>query len=54
MLAVANTGSSVGTQNKIGHPAHCYGLLMQVPVLTARGIQLDSKTCVTVLLGLHS
>ena len=39
MLAVANTGSSVGPQNKIGHPAHRYRQLMQVPVLSARGIE---------------
>ena len=38
VLAVANTGSCVGPQNKIGHPAGC-----RVPVLSARGIQIDSK-----------
>ena len=32
------TGSCVGPQNKIGHPAHRYRQLMQVPVLIARGI----------------
>ena len=38
VLAVANTVSCVGLQNKIGHPAHRYRQLMQVPVLSARGI----------------
>ena len=32
-LAVANTGSCVGPQNKIGHPARC-----RFPLLNARGI----------------
>ena len=36
--AVSNTGSCVGPQNKIGHLAHRYRQLMQVPVLSARGI----------------
>ena len=36
----------VGLQNKIGHPAHRYRQLMQIPVLSARGIQTGSKTCV--------
>ena len=35
MLAVANANSFVGLQNKIGHPAHHQGQLMQVPVLSA-------------------
>ena len=35
---VANTGSCVGPQRKVGHPAHRYKQLMQVPVLNARGI----------------
>ena len=48
MLAVANAGSCVGRQNKIGHPARCHGRLMQVPVLRAHGIQIGSKTCVIV------
>ena len=38
VLDVANTGSCVGPQNKIGHPAHCYRQLMQVPVLSSRGM----------------
>ena len=38
VLAVANTGSCVGSHNKIGHPAHRYRQVMQVPVLRARGI----------------
>ena len=36
-LAVANTGSCVGSQNKLGHPARCYRLLIQVPVLGTHG-----------------
>ena len=36
VLAAANTGSCVGQQNKVDHPAHRYGLLMQAPVLSAR------------------
>ena len=38
LLAVANAGSCVGPQNKIGHPAQLYGQLMLVPVLSTRGI----------------
>ena len=38
VLAVANTGSCVGPHNKIGHPARRYRQLMQVPVLSARGM----------------
>ena len=38
VLAVANTGSCMGPQNKIGHPVRRYRQLMQVPVLTARRI----------------
>ena len=38
VLAVANTGSCEGPKNKIGDPAHRYRQLMQVPVLSARGI----------------
>ena len=34
VLCVANTGSCVGPLNKIGHPAHCYSQLMQVPLLS--------------------
>ena len=52
MLAVANTNSCVGLQNKIGHHAHCYGQLMQVPVLSACRIYIGSKICVIVFLGL--
>ena len=50
MLAVANKGSCVGPRNKIGHPAHHYRQLMQVPVLSARGIQLGCKTRAIVFL----
>ena len=38
VLAVAKTGSCVGPPNKIDGPAHRYRQLMQVPVLSARGI----------------
>ena len=38
MLAVANTGSFVGPQNKIGRSVRRYRQLMQVPVLSARGM----------------
>ena len=48
VLAVANTGSSVGPQNNIGHPAHRYRQMMQVPVLCAREIEVGSKTSVIV------
>ena len=40
VLVVANTGSCMGPWNKIGHPAHRYRQLMQVIVLTARGIYI--------------
>ena len=32
------TGCSLGSQNKIGHSAHCQKQLMPVPVLGARNI----------------
>ena len=38
LLAVANAGSWLGPQNKIGHLAHRHRQLMQVSVLNARGI----------------
>ena len=53
-MAVDKTGSHVGPQNKTGHPAHSYTQLMQVPVLCARGIEIGSKTCGIVFLGLRS
>ena len=37
MMMMMSTGSCVGPQNKIGHPAHRYRQLMQVPVLFSRG-----------------
>ena len=43
MLAVGNTGSCVGPQNKGAHPAHRYGQLMRVSVLTDRGISVGCK-----------
>ena len=52
VLAVANTGSCVGPQNEIGHPAH-HRQLIEVPLLSARGIWIGSKICVVVSLGLH-
>ena len=54
MLAVVNTGFCVDPYGKTGHPAHHYSQLMQVPVLSACGIYIGSKTFVTVFLGLHS
>ena len=48
MLAVANAGSSVGPQNKIGHSARYHKRLMQLPVLSAHDMEIDSKTCSTV------
>ena len=54
VLAVADTGSCVGPHNKIGHPAHSYGQLMQVPVLSAGGISVRSKTCVFIFPVLRS
>ena len=53
VLAVANTGSCVGPQNKISHPVHHFRQLVQVPVLCASGI-LGSNIYVIVLLGLRS
>ena len=53
-MAVANTGSHVDPQNKIGHPAHRDRQLMQVPVFSAREICMGSKTCVTVFWGLRN
>ena len=50
VLAVANTGSSVGLQNKIGHLAG----RMQVPLLSVREIFIGSKTCVIIFVGLCS
>ena len=53
MSTVANTGSCVGPQNKMGHPARRYTQLIQVPVLGFRGIKMGSKTRVIVFLGSH-
>ena len=44
MLAVVNAGSSVGLQNKIGLPARSYRQVMQVPVWSAHGISISTKT----------
>ena len=41
-------------RTKIGHPAHRCRQLMQVPVLSACGLYIDSKICVDVFLGLRS
>ena len=46
VLVVAKTGFCVVTQNKVGHPAHLYRQLIEVPMLSACGIQ-------TVFLGWH-
>ena len=47
VLALANTDSSVGLQNRIGHPAHRCRKLMQVPVLRAR--EIGSKHVIVIL-----
>ena len=54
VLAAANTGSCVGPQNTIDHPANHYRQLMQVPMLCASGIETGSKTCVIVFSGFTS
>ena len=41
------------TQTKIGQTARRYRRLMQVLVLSARGIEIGSKTCVLVFPGWH-
>ena len=46
MLAAAHAGPCTGPQNKIGHSAPRHRRLMQVPVLSARGIEIGSKACV--------
>ena len=43
----------MGSQNKIRQPARRSRLLMQVSVLSARGIQMGSKTGVVVFPGWH-
>ena len=48
------TGTAWARKIKIGYPAHHYRQLMQIPVLSARGIQIGSKTCVIFSLGLRS
>ena len=53
VLAVVNTGSWVGLQNKMGHLAHRYRHLMQVSLLSVRGMLIGSKTCFVAFLGLH-
>ena len=54
-LVVTSTGSCVGPQNEIGHPAQRCRQSMQVPVWSEcpRNIKLQ-KTCVIVFLGLYS
>ena len=49
-----NTGSCMGPQTKIGKHALRHRQLLQVSVLSARGIYIGSKTCVIVFLGLRS
>ena len=48
VLAVANAGFCVGPQNLPGHPAHRHRQLMQLPVLSASGIETGLETCVIV------
>ena len=45
VLAVAGAGSRLDPQDEIGHPAHRHRRLMQVPVLSASGIEIVSKAC---------
>ena len=52
MLTVANTGSCVGLQNKIGHPAHPCKQSIQVHLLPRNINRLQYM--VTVFLGSHS
>ena len=52
VLTVANTSSCVGPQNEISDPDH-HRQLKQVPVLSARGIEIGSKTCIIVFLVLR-
>ena len=44
-LVLVNTVSHIGLKNKIGHPALCYSLLVQILVLHASGICVGSETC---------
>ena len=53
VLAVTNTRSCVGPQNKIGHPAHRNRQLMAVPVLSAAEYKSAPKH-VIVFVGLCS
>ena len=52
-LAVDNTGSCVGLQDIIGHPARRSRQLMQVPVLSARGIIGPKHTLLLFFLCWH-
>ena len=51
MSVVTNTDFCVGPQNKISNPSRRYRQLMQVPVLSSRGISIGSETCVIMLLA---
>ena len=46
--AAANADSFVGLQNKIDFAARRHRRLMQVPVLSARRIEIGSEACVIV------
>ena len=54
VLAVANTGSCVGLQNKIGHPAHRYRQWRQVPVQCLRNVIKAPEYVLLFFLVLHS
>ena len=54
VLAVANTGSCVGPQNKIGQPAHRYRQLMQVPCWMSAEYKQAPKQVLLFFLGLCS
>ena len=51
VLAVPITGSCVGPQTKVGHPAHRYRRLMYVPLLNANSFK---NICYCFFLGLRS
>ena len=48
MSATADADSFVGLQNKIDFAARRHKRLMQVPVLSARRIEIGCKACVIV------
>ena len=53
VFSVANIGSFVGPQNKIGHPAHCDRQVRQVSLYSALEVQTNYETRVVVSRGLR-